>query len=168
MRIAFILFFFLTFSSFLLGQNNFAKQLQQVISDTTNHFQNFKGSAQEFGDVPDSSTYNSTISLEGTKENWIYFNRMVCSYHADIVNSVPKSNGKKILGEWKLKLMEALGTEYKIKKNKSGMSNRIVQAWYFEKDSFSVSIYLLHNINDKSLYRLTLSISNVHPIPRGL
>jgi hypothetical protein len=162
MRTAFILLLLL-FSNLLFSQNSFARQLNDIISDTTNHFQKFKGSAQEFK-IPDSATYNSTIILEGTTENWIHIDRTTCMYNADIINSLKKNEGKKILAEWKLKLTTALGSEYKIQQNKTRMMNsRIVDGWYFDHGNLTISLYLFQSIWDKSLYGVGLSITNFHP-----
>jgi len=162
MRTAFILVLLL-FSNLLFCQNTFTRQLNGIISDTTNHFQKFKGKLQEFA-VPDSSNCYSTIILKGTKENRVYTNRTTCTYEADIVYSVKKSKGKKILGEWKLKLMKALGAEYKIEEYKPSMDNKTMDSWYFTRGNLSIALYLIHSIWDKSLYVVRLSIANFHPV----
>ena len=154
----------LLFSNLLFCQNTFTRQLNGIISDTTNHFQKFKGKLQEFA-VPDSFNCYSTIILEGTKENRIYTNRTICTYEADIVDSVKKSNGKKILSEWKLILMTALGSGYKIQENKTRMMNsKIVDGWYFDNGNLTISLHLFQSIWDKSLYGVGLSITNFHPV----
>lgn len=166
MRIAFI-FFFLTFSSLLLGQNNFAKQLRQVINDTTNHFEKFKGSIRETSDT-ESIYYNSLITLEGTSDNLVSIHRLICSYSADIADSVTKNKGKKILDEWKIKLMSILGSGYKIEKGISGFSKSFIDGWRFYKGNFAISISLYQHFYDKSLYVVTLFIANEHPRPPNL
>jgi hypothetical protein len=159
MRTAFILLLLL-FSNLLFSQNSFARQLNDIISDTTNHFQKFKGSAQGFK-IPDSATYNSTIILEGTTENWIQIDRTTCMYHADIINSVSKNVAKRILAEWKLKLTTALGNEYKIQQKKTNMMNsRIVGGWYFDQGNLTISLSLFQSIWDKSRYGVSLYIAN--------
>ena len=114
MKIAFILFL-LVLANSVLSQDSFAKQLKEIIKDSTNHFQKFKGTAKEMPDA-ESSYYNSTINLEGTKENWVMIHRSVCSYSADIADSITKNKGKKILDAWKIKLESILGEDTKLKK----------------------------------------------------
>lgn len=165
MRIAFILFLFLLTNS-VSSQDSFARQLNQIIKDSANHFQKFKGFVRESSDT-ESSYYNSTIILEGTKENRVIIHRSICSYSADIADSVTKKGGKKILDEWKIKLMSVLGTRYKMEKNQM-LGNQFIDGWRFSKDNFSVSLNLFQYFYDKSLCGVTLFISNVHPTPKGL
>ena len=155
MRAAFSLLLLLLTNS-VFSQDSFAKQLQQVINDTANHFQKFKGKLEEFA-VPDSSHCYSNITLEGTKENTIYTNRTSCDYYADIVNSANKTEGKRTFAEWKSKLMTVLGSEYKIEKYKS--IDGKVDGWYFTRGNLDIAIYLRHSVWDKSLYVVSLSIS---------
>ena len=85
-------------------------------------------------------------------------------YEADIVGSVKKSNAKKILSEWKLKLTMALGPEYKIQENKTRMMNsKIVEGWYFDKGNLTISVFLFQSNWDKSLYGVALYIADFHP-----
>lgn len=165
MRIAFILLL-LSFSSLLFSQNNFAKELKEIIKDSTNHFQKFKGPAKEMPDT-ESSYYNSTINLEGTKENWVIIHRSVCGYSADIADSVTKNKGKKILEAWKIRLESILGGAYKIEKSKL-LDNLFSDGWNFKRGNFSVSIMLSQHFYDKSLYVVRLFISHEHPTPKSL
>jgi hypothetical protein len=155
MRIVWILIS-LVFSNSLFSQNELATQLQQIIGDTANHFQKFKGKLEEFA-VPDSSHCYSNITLEGTKENTIYTNRTSCDYYADIVNSANKTEGKRTFAEWKSKLITVLGSAYKIEKYKS--IDGKVDGWYFTRGNLYIAIYLRHSVWDKSLYVVSLSIS---------
>lgn len=166
MRIAFILFY-LAFSSLLFSQNNFTKQLQQIINDSANHFQKFKGLIQETPLETESSYYSSTITLEGTNNNLVIIHRSICSYGANIADSVTKNKGKKILDEWRIKLMSVLGTGYKMEKDQ-GLANLFIDGWKFNKNNFSVSLNLSRYFYDKSLCGVTLFISNVHPTLKGL
>ena len=162
----FLSLFLFTSSYSVFSQSNFAKELDQIIKDTSNHFQKFKSSVRENSET-ESSYYNSTIILEGTKENWVIIHRSICSYSADIADSVTKNKGKQILNDWKMKLISALGTEFKIEKNQ-GLGNQFIDGWKFSKDNFSVSLDLSQYFYDKSLYGVRLFISNVHPTPKGL
>lgn len=166
MRIAFILLL-LSSSYPLFSQNNFAKELKEIIKDSTNHFQKFKGTAKEMPDA-ESSYYNSTINLEGTKENWVSIHRSVCTYSADIADSVTKNKGKKILDTWKIKLESILGGGYKIEKSKLIFDNLFSDGWNFKRDNFFLSIMLSQHLYDKSLYMVRLSIGHEHPTPRSL
>jgi hypothetical protein len=166
MRIAFILFL-LSFTSSLFSQNNFAKELKEIIKDSANHFQKFKGTAMEMSDT-ESSYYNSTILLEGTRRNWVIIHRSVCSYDADIADSVTKNRGKKILDAWKIKLASILGEGYKIEKSKLIFDNLFSDGWNFKRDNFSLSIMLSQHFYNKSLYVVRLSIGHEHPTPKSL
>ena len=166
MRIAFILFL-LSFTSSLFSQNNFAKELKEIIEDSANHFQKFKGTAMEMSDT-ESSYYNSTIILEGTRRNWVIIHRSVCSYDADIADSVTKNRGKKILDDWKIQLASILGAAYKIEKSKPRSDSQFVDGWNFNNGNFSVSIMLSQYFYDKSLYGVRLFIGHEHPTPKSL
>ena len=116
---------------------------------------------------PESSYYTSTITLEGTKENWVITHRSVCSYDADIADSVTKNRGKKILDDWKIKLASILGTGYKIERSKLKSDSQFVDGWNFNKGKFSVSIMLSQYFYDKSLYGVRLFIGHEHPTPKS-
>jgi hypothetical protein len=165
MKIAFILFL-LVLANSVLSQDSFAKQLKEIIKDSTNHFQKFKGTAKEMPDA-ESSYYNSTINLEGTKENWVMIHRSVCSYSADIADSITKNKGKKILDAWKIKLESILGGGYKIEKNKL-LDNLFSDGWNFKRGNFSISIMLSQHLYDKSLYVVRLFIGHEHPTSKSL
>lgn len=165
MRLAFILLL-LSFSCPLFSQNNFAKELKEIIKDSANHFQKFKGTAKEMPDA-ESSYYNSTIILEGTKENLVAIHRSVCSYSGDIADSVTKNKGKKILNDWKIKLESILGGGYKIEKSKL-LDNLFSDGWNFKRGNFSISIMLSQHLYDKSLYVVRLFIGHEHPTPKSL
>ncbi len=155
----------LSISCNLYSQDNFKKQLDQIIKDTANHFGKFKGAVIE---TPDSDFiyFNSIIVLEGTKENWISNHRWICSYDATVADSTTKNKGKKILDAWKIKLMSVLGTEYKVTRGKPQLGFQFIDGWAFSKDNFSVYIGLSQYFYDKSRYGVRLFVSNQHDISR--
>ena len=63
MRIAFILLL-QSFSCSLMGQNNFAKELDQIIKDTANHFQKSKGPVKERPEKQSDYTHFCTHELD--------------------------------------------------------------------------------------------------------
>ena len=165
MRSAFILLL-LSLSFSLFSQSNFAKELKEILNDSSNHFQKFRGTLKEMQDA-ESSYYNSTITLEGTKKNWVSTHRSVCSYHADIADSVTKNRGKKILDEWKINLVSILGAGYKIEQSKRKWDSEFVDGWTFTKGNFSVFIMLSQYFYDKSLCGVSLFIGHEHPTPKS-
>ena len=166
MRIVFTLLL-LSFSCSLLSQDNFATELKEIIKDSSNHFQKFKGTSKEMPDA-ESSYFNSTITLEGTRENRVITHRSECSYDAAIADSVTKKRGKKILDDWMIKLVSILGTEYKLTKSKPMSGSQFIDGWNFNKRNFSVSIMLSQYFYDKSLYGVRLFIGHEHPTPKSL
>ena len=155
----------LSVSYSLFSQDNFAKQLDQIIKDTANHFGKFKGTIIETLDS-ESTYFNSIIILDGTRENWVINHRSMCSYDATIADSTTKNRGKKILDAWKLKLMSVLGTEYKVARGKPQLGFQFIDGWYFSKDNFSVYVGMSQYFYDKSLYGIRLFVSNQHYTPR--
>lgn len=152
----------LSFSSSLFSQDRFIRDLNQIISDTANHFQKFKGSARKITE-PELTYYNSLIRMEGTKENLIILHRSICTYSAVIADSVTKTKGEKIFNEWKLKLMSALGIRHTNEKSELKKETLVGQECHYDKGNLSISIKLLPYFNEESLYNVRLFISNEHP-----
>ena len=74
MRIAFIIFLFLLTIS-VSSQNSFARQLNQIIKDSANHFSKFKGNFKEMHNT--DSVFYSIITLEGTSNNDIVLTQVL-------------------------------------------------------------------------------------------
>ena len=161
MRTAFILLLLLLTNS-VFSQDSFAKQLRQVINDTANHFQKFQGTVKEVSDT-ESTYFNSTLILEGTKENTVINHRSICGYDARIADSVTKSKGKKILEDWKIKLVSA---GFNMVTRNVRKDSQFIDGWYFSKGNFSLSIDLTQYFYDKNFYGVSLLIANEHPRPK--
>jgi hypothetical protein len=113
MRTVFILFISLFFNS-LFAQNNFAKELNQIIKDTASNFNIIKGRFKEMRD--NDSIYYSTITLDGTKENDVIVNQMLTMYRSVVIDSVNERQGKKIVDEWYQNLLVCWGRDINLKK----------------------------------------------------
>ena len=166
MRITFVVAILL-FSNLLFSQSSFEKQLHQIIEDTTNHFQSFKSEIT----VPfDTTTFYSTIKLEGTNDNRVNVQKFICSYSASI-DSVTKNEGKRIIKDWKMNVISVLGSGYTEKKIQPSTEfakgkSRNIDGWSIITDNLSIGVVSAQYDDNKSLYTAVIFISHRHFLPK--
>ena len=150
MRVAFIITLLL-FSNSLFSQNNFAKQLNQIVKDSANHFGRFKGEFKEMRDK-DSVFYSLTI-LEGTSKNDIVVAQILTQYRCEIIDSVNERKGKAIVDEWHEKLLNVLGSRFNAEKAKIVSWTPVKYGWSFKKGNTWIDIGLLPvNVNSTKCF----------------
>ena len=80
------------------GQTNFESQLNKLLANARNNFQQFQG---ELSLKESDSAYQSTIQVDGTKRNEILLMKEIAVYSAIINDSLKIKQGQKIADEWK-------------------------------------------------------------------
>jgi len=158
MRVAFILFL-LSFSSLLFSQNNFAKELNQIIKDSANHFSKFKGGFKEMRD--NDSIYYSKITLESTSENDIMITQTMTLYRSEIVDSVNERHGKKVVDEWCQKVNSVLGGRFKPEKLKIESWNPVKYGCSFKNGNTWIDIKLFPISINSSRYWVSLAVTQI-------
>ena len=151
----------LSISSLLLGQNNFASQLNQIIKDSANHFKKFRGDFKEL--VDHDSIFYTTTTLEGTRENDILVTQRMSLYRCEIVDSVNERRGKTIVDEWHQKLIGFLGPRFNSEKTKIKSSSPVKYGWNFKKGDTWIDISLLPVGLHSSKYYVSLAVTYISP-----
>lgn len=145
------------------AQSNFDNQLERILIDSPNGFLQCKGNAKVTIDTT-ILEFNTVENLEGTKDNFIMIHKLLNMYSALIEDSTTKKSGKRILSEWKTKLISVLGNSYSINQMEFRKENiRSREGWNFTKDNLFLDLILSQSPNDKSLYLIGLLISYEHP-----
>jgi len=156
MRIAFILLL-LSISSLLFSQNNFAKELNQIIKDSANHFSKFKGGFKEMHDQ--DSVFYSTMTLEGTRENDIIITQILTQYRSEIIDSINEKKGRKIIDEWHEKLVRVFTGKFQSEKRKIESWSLMKYGWSFKNGNTWVDISLLPINVNSSKYFVSLAVT---------
>jgi|SRR5215203_5287063 len=156
MRIAFILLV-LSFSCSLFSQNNFAKELNQIIKDSANHFSKFKGGFKEMHDQ--DSVFYSITTLEGTRENDIIVTQILTQYRSEIIDSINEKKGKKIVDEWHEKLIGVITGKFKSEKTKIETWSVTKYGWSFKNGNTWIDISLLPINVNSSKYFVSLAVT---------
>ena len=156
MRIAFTLYL-IPISNLLYSQNNFAKQLSQIIKDSTTHFSNFRGDFKEMHD--NDSVFYSTITLEGTRENDVLVSQVLTQYRSEIIDSVNERKGKIIVEEWYKKLVGVLGGKFIPEKTRIISWSPVKYGWSFKNGETWIDISLLPVSVDSARYFVSLGVT---------
>ena len=157
MRIAFIIFLFLLTIS-VSSQNSFARQLNQIIKDSANHFSKFKGNFKEMHNT--DSVFYSIITLEGTSNNDIVLTQVLAQYRSEIIDSVSERKGKTMVDEWHEKLIGILSGKFKSEKVKAASWNPARYGWSFNNGDTWVDISLLPVSQNSTKYFVSLAITH--------
>lgn len=134
--------------------------LKSIIADAPNDFNLFKGELSTVSD--DDSFYNSTVNIEGSKNNEIsYVTGKLIQYHAYIADSATKKHAQKLVEEWRTKIKSASPGYFEEKVN-STVQKRKSTGYRFSKviakELYSISIICSKREID-SFYWVLLTIS---------
>ena len=151
------LFLLLTFQTF--SQTNLSKQIRNIIADSSHDFRNYKSFFLNLQDK--DSVFASSITIEHTKENDIFYSDEMVLYQAIVIDSVRMGNGKKVIDEWKNSLQEILGGKFNIELVKIVEWNPSQYGWRFERGNVSISINLFHRGLNSKIYFVSLGISRL-------
>ena len=75
------------------AQNDVAKEIKRIISDSSNKFSSFKSGVKY--SIEYDIVYHSRLTIKGTKENEVSVNRLASEYLAVISDSLKKRGGTK-------------------------------------------------------------------------
>lgn len=159
MRTGFILLL-LSFSNSLLSQNNFARQLKEVLKDTSNCFRSFKSDfieAAVFEGIIDS-TFKTKITIEGTDSNYLFISERHCMIVGRI-DSVKEKRGRKIIDEWKEKISSILGAGFYSSEKEITPYNPSKYGWILERGNVSIDLSLFPHGIGASIYWVDISVS---------
>lgn len=159
-RIAFIIV--LMFSSIpLLGQTNFAKQLDELVKDSTNSFRSFKSNFKEtrFTEVLPDSIFYTNLSLDGTSNNELLFSTGESIFMADVADSLNEAHGKRMVDEWRDKINFLLGSGFTIEDVKGIEGNPSKYGWNFTKGNLTINIGLYPHKKNSNLNWIGLAVS---------
>jgi hypothetical protein len=148
----------LFFSIHSEAQANFGTQLKLLIGDSANGFKNFKAAFKELQET--DSVFNSSIQFEETKKNDIIFSKGMSMYMAIVKDSVKEKQGKKIVDEWKDKILPFVGSSFKLKESRIADWNPAVYGWKFERGNVYIDIILYRDkYSNSSLCAVVFSIA---------
>ncbi|MBL7743241.1 MAG: hypothetical protein JNN00_07150 [Chitinophagaceae bacterium] len=156
-----VIFIWLLFVSFFVSaQNELAKQLYTVISDSTNYFKSFRGAfiMLEDGD----SVFASNSEIQGTRKNDIRVAKDMVLYRSVVADSIKERQGGKIIEHWKMDLEGILHDHFKVEKTKTVEWNPSKNGWKFMKGNILVNIDLYPYSISSSLYWVLLGITLFH------
>jgi hypothetical protein len=122
------------------SQSDFAKQVKAIIADSSNRFLRFKGAFDKI--IDSDSIYLSSITLEGTTKNDISISDKTSMYFTWIADSVKEKQGKRIVAEWRDKILNILGSKFKEKKIEIVSYNPAVDGWMYTCGNLSIDIAL--------------------------
>lgn len=159
MRIAIILCL-IPISDLLYSQNDFAKQLNGIIKDTSNHFGKFRNAFKEMNAT--DSVFHSTITLKGTKENDVIVTQAMTLYRCKIIDSVNKSKGRTIVDNWYKELLGNLDGRFKSEKAIRASWSPVDYGWNFRNGNTWVEISLLPIGINSAKYWVCLAVTYVY------
>jgi len=116
--------------------------LKSIIAEAPNDFNLYKGDLN--GTADDDTFYNSTVNIEGSKNNEIsqLAGRLI-QYHAYIADSATKKKAQKLVEEWRTKIKNASPGYFEEKVN-STVQKRTSTGYRFSKiigkELYSISI----------------------------
>ena len=142
MRSIFLFCSFLWASFAGLAQSFQKVPLKSIIAEAPNDFNLYKGELN--GAADDDSFYNSTVNIEGSKNNEIsQLAGKLIQYHAYIADSATKKKAQKLVEEWRTKIQEASPGYFEEKIN-STVQKRKSTGYRFSKviakELYSISI----------------------------
>ena len=134
--------------------------LRTIIAEAPNDFNLFKGELSASSD--DDSFYNSTVNIEGSKNNEIsQVTGKLIQYHAYIADSATKKNAQKLVEEWRSKIKSTSPGYFEEKVN-STVQKRKSTGYRFSK-VIAKELYIISIICSKreidSFYWVLLTVS---------
>lgn len=146
MRTAFLLFGLVYWTGSF--SQDIARQVSAIVIDASANFSSFKGPFKISGS---DTAYHSTITLEGTYENELCVNAETgWSYRAVIADSITERRGKKIVTEWKDKLLNILGGQFSAKKIEPKPWNPALTGWILSRGQQDIYVVLYQDVRKSS------------------
>ena len=139
------------------GQTNFERQLNKLLANARNNFQQFQG---ELSLKESDSAYQSTIQVDGTKRNEILLMKEIAVYSAIINDSLKMKQGQKIADEWKNKLTSLIGGQFQLAPLKIVAWNPANYGWKFSKDDIWVDITVFP-LNNSKFCMVALNVTHL-------
>jgi hypothetical protein len=133
----------------------FFSQLMVVFSDLDKNFEYLKGDLKETAET--DTLFESTIALEGTRDNTILRSQDVNAYQALISDSTSAEGAQFIMKAWKEKLTNVLtGSFSRLGEAYRSEDNAAITGWEFASDR--VSVLLLQHKTEEGWYWINLVI----------
>ena len=133
-------FLLILISAKLFAQNNFTKELESIIKDSTFCFKSLRGDFKELQGT--DSIFNSIIKLEGTNNNDILLSETICMYMGVIADSVKEKQGEKIVDLWRNKIYSLVSGSFRMEEIKIVKWNPAKHGWKFERRNLWIDITL--------------------------
>jgi len=154
----------------LFGQTNFAKQLDDLVKDSTNYFKSFKSNFKErrFTEASPDSIFYTNSSLDGTTNNELLISPSESIYMADVADSLNESDGKIMVNEWRDKINFLLGSGFIIEDVKTIEDHPSTYGWNFTKGNLTINIGLFPHKKNSSLNWIGLAVSVFEDEETGL
>jgi hypothetical protein len=145
----------------LFSQTNFAKQLDELVKDSTNYFKSFKSNFKEtrFTDASPDSIFYTNLSLDGTSNNELLIAADEYIFMADVADSLDELKGKKLINEWRDKINSVLGNGFVVEEVKSSDGNPSKYGWDFTRGNVTVNIGLFPHKKNSNLNWIGLAVS---------
>jgi len=145
----------------LFGQPGLAKQLNELVKDSTNNFKSFKSKFKEtrFTESLTDSIFYTSILLDNTTNNELLIAKSQSIFMADVADSLTEVKGKKIVDDWKEMVNSILGEDFAIEVIKSTDGTSSKYGWNFTKGNVTVNIGLYPHKKNTSLNWIGLAVS---------
>jgi hypothetical protein len=159
MRVVLVILFMLPFAVF--GQPGFAKQLSELVKDSTNNFKSFKSKFKEtrFTEASPDSIFYTSILLDNTSNNELLIAKSESIFMADVADSLTEIKGKKIVDDWKEMVNSILGGDFAIEEVKTADGTPSSYGWIFTKGNVTVNIGLYPHKKNTNLNWIGLAVS---------
>jgi hypothetical protein len=91
-------------------------QIQKIIKDAPNDFQNIRGAIREIN-KPNDTVFFALINIEGTLRNEVNksYDKPGFGTFTSTIDSSTTKEAKRIIQNWKKRLRDVLGNSYKVK-----------------------------------------------------
>ena len=151
---------FLAVSVSVSSQTNFAKQLEDLVKDSTNNFKTFKSNFKEtrFTEAITDSIFYTSVSLDGTSNNELLISTSESIFMADVADSLTAVQGKRMVDEWRDKINFLLGSGFTIEDVKGIEGNPSTYGWNFIKGNLTISIGLYPHKKNTNLNWIGLAV----------
>ena len=168
MRFVLVILFLLPVA--LFAQPGFAKQLNELVKDSTNNFKSFKSKFKEtrFTEASPDSIFYTSILLDNTTNNELLIAKTESIFMADIADSLTESKGKKIVDDWKEMVNSILGNDFSIEQVKAADGTPSKYGWLFTKGNVAINIGLYPHKKNTSLNWIGLAVSVFEQEETGL
>lgn len=150
---------FIFFSLSLAAQDDFSRQVRDIVKNSSRQFADYKGTFLSLQDK--DSVYSSLVTIAGTKKNDLLFAEGMTLYRATIIDSVKIRKGRKIVDEWADRLRQVLGNGFKEEAVKVVEYNPSRYGWRFIKGNTSIDLDVYPYALESEIFWVSFGITYV-------